>query len=503
MAAPVSICKQGDIYFLELDTPGSSVNIFSRATADQIYQFMQPLRANDASLVVFKSTKPYSFLNGTELVLTASARTFEEATMLCEPTRRAYRAIEQCPIATVSAIQGSCFGCGVEFALCTDYRLAADSFDTCFYMTELKDYYFPPIFGAVEKLPRLLGLRDAVDFVLWGEKWRADEARARSLIDCVLPGDDFDSSLRCFLSSGLPKNPPKRPVLERPVRTSPRDAANEDRIRSRIDRLPFEQRDLYGLCFEAMRESLQDPHSIEFVRKSTAAFRSVFQSDAWRNATAFFFIRTMARVASLGTSSLIPSDPVTLRLPATTPECVRIFGGGRLEGLTVHRDQPVARPELIGRSLARHPFDVRWGYADDVRAEAGPLLYFPGGESCDVCEIFITPELLAEFRPMLVLITHLGWQPIVRSMVGKSALNALIEAGMRGMRQVHREAQHLLRTRVLRHRSQVDVAVCALLNFPLCRGSFMSHIEGISRDKRADYRRGGRDRPGHHPSIPH
>jgi enoyl-CoA hydratase/carnithine racemase len=480
VAAPFSISKNGGIYFLELDTPGSSVNIFSRAAAEQIYHFIQPLQPKDAELLVFKSAKPYSFLNGTELVLTASAHTLEQAGALSEHTRRAYRAVEQCPIPTVSAIQGSCFGCGVEFALCTDYRLAADSFDTCFYMTELKDYYFPPIFGAMEKLPRLLGLCGAVDFLLWGEKWRAEQARNRGLIDHVLPGEDFDANLRVLLTSATLQNPSKRPILERSAPMSANDATDCDQIRHRIDQLPPDQRALYSLCFEAMLEGVQSPHSSEFLRKNTAAFLSVFQSNAWREATSFFFIRTMARTASLGTSSLIPSDAVAVRVPATAPEFVKIFGGGRLKGLTVHSVETAAGPELIGKNAVRHPFDVRWGHVDDVRSEGRPLIYFPDGERWDVCEVFITPDSLQQFRSLLVLITHLGWQPMVRSMDGKSVLNALIEAGVRGLDQVHHEARHLLRTKVLRHSSQVDVAVCSLFNFPLSRGSFMSNFQRAS-----------------------
>jgi enoyl-CoA hydratase/carnithine racemase len=480
VAAPFSIYKDGDIYFLELDTPGSSVNIFSRAAAEQIHQFIQHLKPNDASLVVFKSIKPYSFLNGTELVLTASAHTFEDAAALSQRTRQAYRAIEECPVPTVSAIQGSCFGCGVEFALCTDYRLAADSFDSCFYMTELKDYYFPPIFGAIEKLPRLLGLCGAVDFLLWGEKWRAEQARNKHLIDRVLPGRDFDSNLRAFLTSGALKNLSKRPILERPAPESAYDVADRDQIRHRIDRLPADERGLYSLCFEAMLESLQGPYSSEFARKSTAAFQSVFQSDAWRNATSFFFIRTMARTASLGTSSMIPSDPVTLRLPAAGSGFVRILGGRELKDLTVHSDEAVARPELICKNAVRHPFDARWGYDKDVRSDGRPLIYFPEAEECDVCEVYITPESLQQFRSLLVLITHLGWLPIVRPMDGNSVLNTLIEAGASGLGQVYREARQLLRNKVLRHSSQVDVAVCSLLNFPPSRGSFMSHFAGTT-----------------------
>jgi hypothetical protein len=186
----------------------------------------------------------------------------------------------------------------------------------------------------------------------------------------------------------------------------------------------------------------------------------------------------MARTASLGTSSLIPSDPVTLRLPSTASEFARILGGRRLKGLTINSDETIGRPELVCKNPIGQPFDVRWGYADDVRSDSGPLIYFPDGERCDVCEVFIAPESLQRFRSLLVLITHLGWHPIVRRMDGKSVLNALIEAGASGLEEVHREARQLLRTKVLRHSSQVDVAVCSLFNFPVSRGSFMSHFAG-------------------------
>jgi enoyl-CoA hydratase/carnithine racemase len=480
VAAPFTIYKDGNICFLELDTPGSSVNIFNRAAADQVERFIGQIKPNDASLIVFKSAKPYSFLNGTELVLTANAHTAEDAAVLSGQTRRAYKTIERCPVPTVSAIQGSCFGCGVEFALCTDYRLAADSFDTCFYMTEMRDYYFPPIFGAVEKLPRLLGLSGAADFLLWGEKWRAQQARHRNLIDHVLPAEHFDSNLRAFLGSGALRNPSKRPILERRAPDSDGEMAERDPIRHRIGRLPAEQRDLYTLCFEAMIESLRSPYSSEFFRKSNEAFQSVFRSDAWRNATSFFFIRTMARTASLGTSSLIPSERVTLRLPAAGPEFARVFGGRALKGLTVHRDDAIGVPELIDENAIRHPFAVRWGYADDVRPGRSPLIYFPDGERCDVCEVFIEPGSLSRFRSLLVLITHLGWHPIVRGMSGKSVLNTLIDAGPSGFGHVHREACQLLSAKALRHSSQVDVAVCSLFDFPVSRGSFMSHMAETS-----------------------
>ena len=58
-------------------------------------------------------------------------------------------------------MQGNCYGCGVELALRCDHRVAADSADTHFYMTEINDYLFVPIFEATMRLPLLLGLENA------------------------------------------------------------------------------------------------------------------------------------------------------------------------------------------------------------------------------------------------------------------------------------------------------------------------------------------------------
>ncbi len=68
MSAFFSVHKEGQIFFIEFNTPGSTVNIFNRATGLQIQEFFGSLRPDSARLIVFKSGKPYSFLNGTELL---------------------------------------------------------------------------------------------------------------------------------------------------------------------------------------------------------------------------------------------------------------------------------------------------------------------------------------------------------------------------------------------------------------------------------------------------
>ena len=111
------------------------------------------------------------------------------------------------------------------------------------------------------------------------------------------------------------------------------------RVQKQIKTLPPDQQTLYSLTFDAMSEGLKSPESYqsdEFLRKTSEAFLSVFQSDAWKKATGFFFIRTMALMASLGTSSVIPGSPVTLRFPVSaTSGFYRVLRDRKIRGLTI------------------------------------------------------------------------------------------------------------------------------------------------------------------------
>jgi 3-hydroxyacyl-CoA dehydrogenase/enoyl-CoA hydratase/3-hydroxybutyryl-CoA epimerase len=148
--------RQGVLH-LTLDSPGA-VNVFSRDVASMLCDQLQDLDRGAVRAVVLESGKPGSFVNGVGLMLAGSVRAVEDAVRLTGPVRDAYRALRDCPVPTVSAIRGNCFGCGVELALQCQYRVASDERDTRFYMTEVADYLMIPTFGATQDLPRLLGL---------------------------------------------------------------------------------------------------------------------------------------------------------------------------------------------------------------------------------------------------------------------------------------------------------------------------------------------------------
>ncbi|MFU8805612.1 MAG: enoyl-CoA hydratase/isomerase family protein, partial [Bradymonadaceae bacterium] len=113
---------------------------------------------------------------------------------LTDLLRQAYRAVNELDMMTVAAVHGSCYGCGVEFVLNCDHRLVADSGHTQFYMTELADYLNTPAFGSTQRLVRIMPLPEAVDFLMWGKRLRAEEAVASGLASAVLPWQNFEES---------------------------------------------------------------------------------------------------------------------------------------------------------------------------------------------------------------------------------------------------------------------------------------------------------------------
>src|SRR5262249_41637122 len=152
------------------------VNILNTAAARQLLEVLQQVTPETTRAVVFESAKPNSFINGVGLLLAHASRTVDDVLRASEVPWAAYRALHETPVPTVAVVQGSCCGGGVEFALSCDYRLATDSGETQFYMTELNDYLFLPLFGSTWNLPEAVGLQRAVDLLLWGERWGAARA---------------------------------------------------------------------------------------------------------------------------------------------------------------------------------------------------------------------------------------------------------------------------------------------------------------------------------------
>ena len=95
-------------------------------------------------------------------------------------------AIETGPKPVVAAINGNCLGGGLEIAMCCHYRVAAQGVNLG--QPEVQIGLIPGA-GGTQRLPRLIGLPNALEMISIGKPIKAEKALQRRLVDEVTAPD--------------------------------------------------------------------------------------------------------------------------------------------------------------------------------------------------------------------------------------------------------------------------------------------------------------------------
>ncbi len=101
---------------------------------------------------------------------------------------QAVRAIMDCPIPIIAAVNGAAYAGGMELALASDFVYAADH--AKFALTEVTLGIMPGAAGT-QNLPRAVGQRRAKEIILTGTPFAASDALAWGLANKVVPSADL------------------------------------------------------------------------------------------------------------------------------------------------------------------------------------------------------------------------------------------------------------------------------------------------------------------------
>ncbi len=104
----------------------------------------------------------------------------------------------------VVAVHGYCIGSGLEIALLGDLRLAAE--DTVFAMPEVRLGMIPAA-GGTQTIPRIAGPSQAMDLLLTGRRFTAQEALSMGLVTRLSPPEELTGKARRE-AAGLAESPP-------------------------------------------------------------------------------------------------------------------------------------------------------------------------------------------------------------------------------------------------------------------------------------------------------
>lgn len=101
-----------------------------------------------------------------------------------------FQSIESLPFKTVAAISGPCVGGGCELALACDVRIITDEKSSSIGLPEIKLGILPG-FGGTQRLPRLIGLPQALNIILSGKVLKPKQARKCGLVNEIVSFDEL------------------------------------------------------------------------------------------------------------------------------------------------------------------------------------------------------------------------------------------------------------------------------------------------------------------------
>ena len=172
---------------LVFDYQKESVNKFDRTALEEWRHAVDLLQENAESL---KGLLVYSaksqFIVGADITEFGEAfkQTDEQLGEWLSFCNKIFSDIEDLPFPTATAINGLALGGGCEMALSTDFRLIDPNGKIGLPETQLG---IIPGFGGTVRMPRVIGVDNAITNITTGKQLKASEALNQHLVDAVVP----------------------------------------------------------------------------------------------------------------------------------------------------------------------------------------------------------------------------------------------------------------------------------------------------------------------------
>jgi 3-hydroxyacyl-CoA dehydrogenase/enoyl-CoA hydratase/3-hydroxybutyryl-CoA epimerase len=214
-SAPGTLTLDGGVAWLALDDPEKRVNTLSSRMLGWFEEQVGRLEADPPHGLVIHSGKPGTFVAGADIEELQGLRDPAEVLALLARGHALMQRLVALPCPSVAAIDGACLGGGLELALACDYRVAAENEKTRLGLPEVQLGLIPGL-GGTQRLPRLLGVPDALDLILTGKRIDAKKARRLGLVDETCHPADLRTAALRRIALGKPKRRAgKRPLGKR------------------------------------------------------------------------------------------------------------------------------------------------------------------------------------------------------------------------------------------------------------------------------------------------
>lgn len=189
MSGAFTVEHDDGVVIVTFDLPGEPVNKLSQAIIaefDAVFSAIErDITLDKTGAVVIMSGKPDSFIVGADIDEFLSYKTAAQAQEASAQGKSRLDVLEKSHVHVVAAIHGACMGGGLELALACQYRIVTDHPKTVLALPETQLGLIPGL-GGTQRLPRFVGLPNALDMILGAKQIRARKAVQMGLAEEVV-----------------------------------------------------------------------------------------------------------------------------------------------------------------------------------------------------------------------------------------------------------------------------------------------------------------------------
>lgn len=204
-----------------------SMTTLTKETLGELQTAVDKVVETQGSLkgLIFFSHKPDVFLAGVDVTIISGLSTEAEASHGAESGQNIYNKIEDLKIPTLACVDGICLGGGTELVLSCQTIIASDNSKTALGLPEVMLGVLPG-FGGTYRMPKRIGLPNALDLILTGKQVKALKAKKMGLVDYVMPKERLLDLAPSYLG--------KRPEKKKKLKDSIEDLAQDNFITRKI-----------------------------------------------------------------------------------------------------------------------------------------------------------------------------------------------------------------------------------------------------------------------------
>lgn len=229
--------KEGRVAILTVNRP-DKLNALNDQVREDLLEILGQIEHDDGvGVVVITGSGEKSFIAGADIGEFAGRSPFDQRHAMRSP--RIFDVMASFPKPVIAMINGFCLGGGCELAMSCDLRVASEK--ARFGQPEINLGLIPGG-GGTQRLPRLVGLGNALRLILTGDMIGAAEAKDMGLVEMIVPHEELRAKTLEIANKMASKSPLTLKVAKEAVRASQRLAIEEGILY---------ERDLFCLCFSS------------------------------------------------------------------------------------------------------------------------------------------------------------------------------------------------------------------------------------------------------------